>query len=340
MPVFSQSFDDIAEELFSPKEVIAALKNQQVVIVSQEDPVSLAFAEAAQGKLQRFARVVRLDQKIIQGEVDRQLSGLVDDNEVRSIGNQYRAEIVVQLILCRTRDNQVKYRLMAVQVKRNYLAAQNIVIKSGLPRGWENKLQDLPREGESPTDEIKRAVLALLKEKISGGVQDDPEPVKLVEPFDFSRIFRNAFWGISVGVGTLDSDSSFHLFGLEYGRIGESWLPADRLWFEIAPLSFYKSPWGFDLAVGYRLWSMTWEKGRDFFNIGIGEGLFDNALFALVTASFGFALIPSDIDDSAFIPYFQIAGSFTVLSLALRFTLFTENISSGAVFAVTWKQSF
>jgi hypothetical protein len=300
------------EQLLSPQ-VRAGLADRRVALIHAQDPVSSEFARVFREKLVTFATVVYTDQKIIQGEIDRQMSGLVNDAELVSLGRQRGAEIVVQLILCRAPGSpKIRGILTAIHVETNTLAASNAV-ESDPPRGLD--LSRLPLQKEDAVSEVRRLTLAIVNSK-AGDVYDDPIPPPR-EPLRLPRInWREDFFlGGSVLLDFLvifdaaDSDNNkvvSRLLSLEYGRLGPGWGIEDRLCFELSPLMVgERDTIGFDISAGYRLWSFSY----DFENW--------NWIWFSAIAGGGFMLLSNNGGDS-FVPYIQIKLHFGPTRFALR----------------------
>jgi hypothetical protein len=186
-------FRDIADELLAG-ENLEVFQGRNVALISGKDPVSTDFAVSFQNKLKSAgATVVFSDQKVIQKEIDRQMSGLVDDEEITAIGHEKGAEIVIQLILCRIPDNtKIKIMMIAAYVETNTLAASGVAIQN-LDPPYDKLARDLPLQNEDAVATVRKKTLALVEEKTSG-VHDDPMP----EPFSFPSldfIKENAYWG-------------------------------------------------------------------------------------------------------------------------------------------------
>jgi hypothetical protein len=320
---FAGSLDELAEQLLSPK-VRAGLENRDLALVHADDPVSSDFARIVRGKLGAFAVVVSADQKIIEGEIKRQESGLVDDDEIISIGHQKGADIVVQLILCRTPGEKTKIKAMltAVHVETNTLAASNAV-ETDPPRGLDlGRLPFLQKEDE--IGEVRRMTLAIVNSK-AGSIHDDPlpppkEPLRLPQinwrenfflggsgMLDFLLVYGNG------GSDTANAETGGHrlsgvrIITLEYGRLGPGWGIGDRLCFALSPLMAGDFGYGLDISAGYRLSSLSYDFGAW------------NWIWFSVIAGGGF-MVFSDNGDAPFVPYAQIKLNVGPAHLDLKFS--------------------
>jgi hypothetical protein len=312
--MFADSFANIADKLLS-ESTVNVLKKQDIAIVCASDPVSSDFAIAFQNKVKNFATVVFTDHKVIQKEIDRQMSGIVDDKEIVALGHERGADIVIQLILCRIPDNlNIKVIMTAVYVEGNSLAASDVVITS-IPSNYD--INRLPLQSEDAMSVVKKMTNRIVASKIDG-IYDEPlnpiddEPVVLPPPPPPAppppppppqKIV--SWWGVNLTYTGYFSDPALNAFriGLEYGRFGDGWDIKDRICFEVSPINIYNVGVGFDANVGYSLWHLQEDK----------------YILASLISSVGFTVIPNDIT-SSFIPYIQLKGniSFPLPSLSLR----------------------
>jgi hypothetical protein len=312
------SLDEIAEHLLSPQ-VRAALGDRRLALIHARDSASSEFARIFRGKLGAFATVVFTDQKIIQGEIDRQMSGLVDDAEIVSIGHQRGAEIVVQLILCRAPGNpKIRAILTAIHIETNTLAASNAV-EMNPPRSFD--VSRLPLQKEDAISEVRRMTTSIVNSK-AGDVHNDPMPPPR-EPLRLPRInwLKDYFLGGSALLDFLwiygDSGNAFgsggsRLFGmrvisLEYGRMGPGWGVWDRLCFGLSPLMTGDFGYGLDISAGYRLWSTSYDFGNW------------RWIWLSAAAGLGFMLLTGN-GGAPFVPYVQMQLTFGPVRFAFRFS--------------------
>jgi hypothetical protein len=307
--IFADSFATIADKLLSAT-TVNVLKGQDIAIVCASDPVSSDFTIAFQNKVKSFATAVFTDHKVIQKEIDRQMSGIVDDKEIVALGHEKGADIVIQLILCRIPDNpNIKIIMTAAYVEGNSLAASDVVITS-IPSNYD--INRLPLQSEDATSVVKKMTNRIVSSNIDGiyneplnPIDDEPvvPPPPLPPPPPPQKV---ASWG---GINLTYTDYGYYnlaafRIGLEYGRLGDSWDIKDRICFEVSPLNIYNVGMGFDANVGYRL---------------LHGGLEGGFIWGSLISSVGFTLIPNDIT-SSFIPYIQLKGSlaFPLPSFSLR----------------------
>jgi len=165
--VFGVDWQSAINELLKPEKV-QVLRGWNLAVVAPDDPLSKEFGSAFIESLKKNGlKVVYTDNTVIQKEIDRQFSGMVDDKYIKAVGHQYGAEISIQLLITRNMDieNQVKIQMKAANVETNSVMAVGVT-KVVVPSTAAN-YYDISLEAGTETDETKRATLAFLEGKVS-----------------------------------------------------------------------------------------------------------------------------------------------------------------------------
>lgn len=191
-------WDSAAKNLLSRKDVSSALSGKRIAIVCEDTPIHRAVIRSIQAEALKIATVVLMDDKIIKKEVDRQLSGLVDDEYMEGIGRQYGAQIVLEVSVLRVPKDPAKLKIsmMAVSVRTNALEASGVFVFN-VPRGFD--ISDIEVPLKSPLDEIKEITNNLIAGKDRGIKLYPEEAVKaarepVIGPF-FKNMSRDVFIG-------------------------------------------------------------------------------------------------------------------------------------------------
>ncbi|GHT78639.1 hypothetical protein FACS1894130_05600 [Spirochaetia bacterium] len=183
-------WDSAAKNLLSREDVSSALSGKRIAIVCEDTPIHRAVIRSIQAEALKIATVVLTDDKIIKKEVDRQLSGLVDDEYMEGIGHQYGAQIVLEVSVLRVPKDPTKLKIsmMAVSVRTNALEASGVFVLN-VPRGFD--ISDIEVPLKSPLDEIKEITNDLIAGKDRGVRLYPEEAVKAAREPVIGPFFKN-----------------------------------------------------------------------------------------------------------------------------------------------------
>jgi len=183
-------WQSVIDTLLKPENV-DVLKGWNLAVVTPDDPLSrdfgVFFVEALRTK---GLKVVYQDNTVIQKEIDRQMSGMVDDHYIKALGHQHGAEVSIQLLITRNIDAayQIKIQMKAANVETNAVMASGAAIVP-VPASTPN-YDEVSLEAGTRSDETKRAALAFLEGKISPVYEVLPPPPPK-KPFKLPFLNRN-----------------------------------------------------------------------------------------------------------------------------------------------------